>query len=368
MAEPAVAAAMAALDTLDKKDLGTCKTMAKPPPGVGDVFSAVVVLLAGVNNQVVVQKNGKVRDKDRSWDAAKKALLNNVNGLVDELKDFKNRIDDGSVPDVNFKEIRPFLALEHFNVEVIEKRNSSAAGLCSWVLNIVRYYDIVLEVEPKRQLLREATKQLETANKQLEAMQAKVAELQARLDQLTADYEAADADRRAAKEEAERGKLKLELAARLIKALGSEKARWSEGIGALTSEREVLVGDVLLACAFISYLAPFTKPFRDELIRDHWMPYLQKAANGAPVPMSASADPLKMLASEADMALWNNQGLPADVVSCQNAAIVHTAARYPLLIDPQLQGVTWIKNKESSKERNLQVRYQPWKCHKTIER
>lgn len=43
---------MAALDTLDKKDLGTCKTMAKPPPGVGDVFSAVVVLMAGVNPQV----------------------------------------------------------------------------------------------------------------------------------------------------------------------------------------------------------------------------------------------------------------------------------------------------------------------------
>lgn len=125
-----------------------------------------------------MQKNGKVKDKDRSWDAAKKALLSNVNGLVDELKEFKTKIDEGSVPDVNFKEIRPFLQLEHFNVETIEKRNSSAAGLCSWVLNIVKYYDIVLEVEPKRQLLREATKQLETANRQLEAMQAKVAELQ----------------------------------------------------------------------------------------------------------------------------------------------------------------------------------------------
>jgi len=33
-AEPALLKAMAALDSLDRRDLGNCKTMAKPPPGV----------------------------------------------------------------------------------------------------------------------------------------------------------------------------------------------------------------------------------------------------------------------------------------------------------------------------------------------
>lgn len=32
-AEPAITAAMGALDTLNKKDLGLAKTMASPPPG-----------------------------------------------------------------------------------------------------------------------------------------------------------------------------------------------------------------------------------------------------------------------------------------------------------------------------------------------
>ncbi len=71
------------------------------------------------------------------------------------------------MPEINIREVRPFLDLDHFNVEVIEKRNSAAAGLCSWVLNIVQYYDIVRTVEPKRRALQEANDQLEAANLEL---------------------------------------------------------------------------------------------------------------------------------------------------------------------------------------------------------
>ena len=62
------------------------------PPGVEDVFGAVMVLLAGINPHVYVQKNGRVRDKDRTWDAAKKALLSNVNSFLDELKGISREV------------------------------------------------------------------------------------------------------------------------------------------------------------------------------------------------------------------------------------------------------------------------------------
>lgn len=81
-------------------------------------------------------------------------------------------MDDGSVPEVNIREVRPFLELEHFKVEVIEKRSSAAAGLCSWVLNIVQYHDIVRTVEPKRWALQKANDQLETANLELEEVRS----------------------------------------------------------------------------------------------------------------------------------------------------------------------------------------------------
>ena len=43
---PAVARAMAALDTITKKDLGELKALKKPPSGIDDVLAAVMVLLS----------------------------------------------------------------------------------------------------------------------------------------------------------------------------------------------------------------------------------------------------------------------------------------------------------------------------------
>ena len=45
-------------------------------------------------------------------------------------------------------------------------------------------------------------------------------------------------------------------------------------------------------------------------------------------------DPLKVLATDAMMATWGNEGLPADRMSMENAAIIVSCARWPLIIDP----------------------------------
>ena len=41
---------------------------------------------------------------------------------------------------------RSYLALPHFNREVIFTKSHAAAGLCDWAVNIVKYYDVVTEV------------------------------------------------------------------------------------------------------------------------------------------------------------------------------------------------------------------------------
>lgn len=68
------------------------------------------------------------------------------------------------------------------------------------------------------------------------------------------------------------------------------------------------------------------------------------------IPMSPAADPLLILTDEAQVAQWNNNKLPSDRVSTENGAILTSSDRYSLIIDPQLQGITWLKEKEKAND------------------
>ena len=359
MAEPLVAQAMAALDTLKVKELGEAKGMNIPPAGVDDIFAATMVLLAGTHPNIIITKNGKT--KDRSWAACKKQMLGNIPEYIEFLKGLKSSIDDGKVNKQNFVEVKPLLELEHFNFETILSKNSAAAGLCAFVVNICMYYEVVVTVEPKRLALAEATVQLNGANEELRQVEELVANLEAKLAKLTAEFNAANKDKEDAMNQVARGQQKLDLAQRLTNALASENVRWAENIVIMGADRELLTGDVLLASAFISYVGPFTKPFRDKLMDGLFIPYLSKAFTTAvggednPIPMSAAPDPMKILTSAAKIAEWQSCSLPADAVSTENGTIVSNSKRWPLLIDPQLQGISWLKQKEAAPERNLKI-------------
>ncbi len=45
-----------------------------------------------------------------------------------------------------------------------------------------------------------------------------------------------------------------------------------------------------------------------------------------------------MLIDDADIAQWSNESLPGDRMSIENATILTSCDRWPLMIDPQLQG------------------------------
>ena len=318
-AEPAVTEAMKALDSLKVKELGEAKTMSKPPAGVDDVFAAVMCLLAGIDENIPVSKKGKV--KDRSWGACKKSMLGNIKGFVETLKGFKDISDAGNVPDVNWKEVRPYLELDHFNFETIKGKNSAAAGLCNWVINITIYRDIVVTVEPKRIALAKATAELQEASEKLDVVQKRVAELNAKLKKLTDAFDVANKTKQDAIDTVERGQKKLGLANRLINALASENVRWAQNVKTMESDYELLIGDVLLASAFISYIGPFTKKFREELLEVNWVPFLKIAANGESIPMSLDPKPRTILTTDAEVAQWNQNDLPSDPVSVENGCI-----------------------------------------------
>ena len=55
--------------------------------------------------------------------------------------------------------------------------------------------------------------------------------------------------------------------------------------------------------------------------------------------MSDNVDPLSILTDDAEIAMWNNYGLPSDRMSSENATILVNSQRWPLMIDPQVSNI-----------------------------
>lgn len=123
---------------------------------------------------VLMAPGGKV-PKDRSWKAAKITMAK-VDSFLDSLIHF----DKENIHENCLKAIRPYLQDPAFNPELVATKSYAAAGLCSWVINIVRFYEVFCDVEPKRQALNKATSDLAAAQEKLAAIKAKIAVSEAR--------------------------------------------------------------------------------------------------------------------------------------------------------------------------------------------
>uniref|UniRef100_A0A674EYE2 Dynein axonemal heavy chain 17 n=1 Tax=Salmo trutta TaxID=8032 RepID=A0A674EYE2_SALTR len=304
-AEPALLAAQEALNTLNKNNLTELKSFGSPPEAVVNVMGAVMILMA---------PGGKV-PKDKSWKAAK-----NTMAKVDAFLD---------------------LTSKHF--EYIRSKSLAAAGLCSWCINIVMFYEVYCDVEPKRQTLAQANAELAAALDKLSIIKTKINQLNANLAKLTSEFEKATSDKLRCQQEADATNQTISLANRLVGGLASEKVRWSESVAQFKIQEKTLSGDVMLISAFVSYVGYFTKKYRIELMDKYWLPYLKELK--VPIPITEGLDPLMLLTDDADIAAWSNQGLPSDRMSIENATILCNTERWPLIVDAQLQGIKWIKRK-----------------------
>lgn len=67
------------------------------------------------------------------------------------------------------------------------------------------------------------------------------------------------------------------------------------------------------------------------------------------LPLSTNWSLVDFLTDPTTVRDWNLKGLPIDLFSTENGAIITRANRWPLIIDPQCQAWRWIKNMEESK-------------------
>lgn len=319
---PALEAAQSALELLNKKDMSEIKAYSKPPPAVEMVMEAVMVL----------------RKSEAKWSEAKRQL-GDANFLM-QLVTF----DKDGLTDSILSKVSKYTKLAEFDPEMVGNVSKAAKSLCMWVRAMEVYGRIAKEVAPKRAKLNAAMKTLSSKQALLAESQAKVKEISDRVAALRDKYTTNVNNKEKLKKESEDLEVMLARATQLVDGLGGERARWEVSIGTLDDSLANLVGDCLLAAAFLSYCGPFDADYRQVLLTDNWA----KAVRGLSIPCSEHFDFCNFLANPEDVRDWNIQGLPADAFSIENGVTVTRGTRWPLMIDPQEQANKWIRNMEKA--------------------
>ena len=271
------------------------------------------------------------------WPAAKR-LLGDMK-FLDRLKSYDR---DNIKPKIMASIRKTYIPNEDFHPDKVAKASSAAEGMCKWVVAMEKYDQVAKVVAPKKAALAEAQAQLDVTMGELAKKEAELKAVEDELAELQRQFDAANRKKEDLEAQVDLCEKKLERATQLIGGLGGEKTRWAQSASDLATKYNNLTGDVLVASGALAYLGPFTIEYRARCMTD-WL--TQCAERGVPCSDDSSVtstygDPIKIRQ-------WNIQGLPTDSFSVDNAIIVDSARRWPLMIDPQNQANKWIKVMEA---------------------
>eukprot|EP00727_Mastigamoeba_balamuthi_P012891 m51a1_g8224 putative dynein heavy chain axonemal (4742) ;mRNA; r:111319-133683 len=338
---PALEAAVAGLNSLNRNDITEVRSMVRPPAGVKLVMEAICIMKSAKPKKIEAAKPGGPPQYDY-WDSAK--LMLNDPEFLKSLHTF----DKDNIPDAVIQKLQPYIQSEEFRPYAISKVSKACTSLCIWVRAMERYYHVAKAVAPKRERLEQAEQAAAEMNAKLAATKRNLQEIEERLAELCNQKDMKAKERADYQQKVSDCEVKLDRAHKLLDALAEERRRWEDGSRGAKERLESLVGDAVISAGSIAYTGVFTGHFRQRLLRE-WQEEIERSGiEHTPrcTMRSTMGDPFK----ERQMII---DGLPSDSISLENALIVFNSRRWPLIIDPQGQANKWIKKLE--KDHGLDV-------------
>jgi dynein heavy chain len=269
------------------------------------------------------------------------------------LQDF-SAYDKDNITDETVELMEPYLFLKFedgknvFDPVYAKNANNALEGLCIWSAAMSDYHNQSKIVKPKLEFLEIKEASQKIALQKLGEAEAELDECNQLKARLKKKYDDQMAEKQALQDKAAKTKRKMDQANRLINGLKDERKRWEIDANNFASLKSRLVGDVAKAAAFVSYCGPFNAEFRQILLDEYFYNDLLEKE----IPCSGDLALTSFLVDPATVGEWNLQGLPSDDLSIQNGIMVTRSSRYPLLIDPQGQAMSWIKSREPDLEKN----------------
>ncbi|AAZ13090.1 dynein heavy chain, putative [Trypanosoma brucei brucei TREU927] len=340
-AMPTLLEAQNALDKLEKNDINEIKSYKTPAAMIRTVMYAVQTTLR----------------RKLEWDEAKKSLSEPK--FIDMLKHYheNNDMTDQRLLD----KIEKYVKRPDFTPAAASAVSKAAGGLCQWVIAIHKYGNIYKEVHPKIVKNENAQQKVRAQEEMLRQKEEKLQRIMSEVKQLELALQQNVDEKMRLMQEAKETQMKLDRARIIVDGLEGEQDRWIESIARYEAALGTLVGDALLVCGFLCYAGAFTADYRQKL----WLNWI-KEIKRLQIAISKNFDFVEFLADPTEVRDWQQAGLPGDDFSKENGAVVMRGTRWPLMIDPQLQAIKWIKRMEKDKGLKVIDQKQP-DFHKTVE-
>jgi dynein heavy chain len=360
-AMPHVHQANKAAKSINKKELGLIQRMPRPPDLIKRIMDCVLILCMQPLERVTLAEIKTDRtttqmfigDSYETYAKNMMAQLSFVNTLVDfaaeDEKDATGAVlqprmlSKDSINEETMELLEPYLMVPDFTPERARVVSQALESLCKWVRAMASYHNASLMVGPKLEALQIKTNMWTLARSKAERAKAQADDIQAMVDGYTRDFKDTMKEQEELRRKAAETQEMMARATALINSLSGEKRRWNQDLGVFADSKNRLVGDCALACAFVSYLGPFNYDYRRMLIESKF--YKDCASSGIPVTKDLNLS--SFLVDDGTIAEWNSQGLPKDDLSTQNGILVTQASRFPLLIDPQGQALSWLMTREA---------------------
>ncbi|XP_052864637.1 dynein axonemal heavy chain 2-like [Anopheles cruzii] len=317
-AMPALDAAVAALDSLNKKDMNEIKSYSRPPTKVELVMEAVMILLG----------------KDPSWAESKRQL--GEQKFLETLKSF----DRNNIAERTLKTIGAYVRNPELEPDKVGTVSSAAKSLILWVRAIENYGKVYKYVGPKIRKMEQANASLLEKQQELAEAERKLQELADQLASLQAEYEVKMVEKQQLEETARQMASKLERARSLVDNLAGERVRWQATKDGLEAAHGRLIGDTLLAAGCLTYFGPLDAGTRLALL-EQWTIDLQTIET---IAFTSQFALTTFFYGEPDVLVrWHQNGLPPDDLSAENATILlNNCSRVPLVVDPQEEAQRWL--------------------------
>jgi len=328
-AEPAVISAQEAVGNIKRQHLTEVRSMANPPSGVKLALEAVCTLLGHkIDSWRTIQ--ALVRRDD---------FIASIVGYDNErqmTRGHRTRMQN------------EFLSKEDFTYEKVNRASKACGPLVQWVEAQVNFSAILDRIGP----LREEAEQLEEdalqTKAEAKAIENNIAELENSIATYKSEYAALISETQSIKSEMSRVEHKVTRSVKLLDSLSSERVRWESGSKSFETQIGTIVGDVLVAAAFLAYSGLYDQQLRKSML-DDWLGQLGLSGIGYKMH-----NPVTEYLSSADERLkWQENALPVDDLCTENAIILKRFNRYPLIIDPSGRATEFLQNE--SKERRLTV-------------